>query len=262
MAPGGVHFRVWAPARKKVEVELRGEPGRFPLQPEPCGYFAGLVQGARVGSLYKYRLDDEGEYPDPASRFQPQGPDEWSQVVDPAQFPWTDQDWRGIALHGQVIYEMHVGTFTREGTWQSAVTELPHLAATGVSVLGLMPVGEFPGRFGWGYDGVHPFAPTRLYGEPDDFRRFVDQAHAVGLGVILTSSTITRAAGNHFLLALYFSDTHRTDWGRGIKPIPVSGPVREFCLKRSVLDRQYLDGLRLDATQDIHPVRTITSCEP
>ena len=148
VVPGAVHFRVWAPVRKKVDVVLHGEPGSFPLQPEPFGYFAGLVQSARVGSLYKYRLDDEGDYPDPASRFQPQGPDQWSQVVDPAQFAWTDHNWRGVTPAGQVIYEMHIGTFTREGTWTSAMRELPELAAAGITVLEIMPVAEFPGLFG------------------------------------------------------------------------------------------------------------------
>ena len=258
VVPGAVHFRVWAPVRKKVEVVLHGEPGSFPLQPEPFGYFAGLVQSARVGSLYKYRLDDEGDYPDPASRFQPQGPDQWSQVVDPAQFAWTDHNWRGVAPAGQVIYEMHIGTFTREGTWLSAITELPHLAATGVSVLELMPVGEFPGRFGWGYDGVHPFAPTRLYGEPDDFRRFVDRAHALGLGVILdVVYNHFGPAGNHFasFSPYYFSERCTTDWGRALNfDSSNSGPVREFCIANAAywVDEFHLDGLRLDATQDIH----------
>ena len=258
VVPGAVHFRVWAPVRKKVEVVLHGEPGSFPLQPEPFGYFAGLVQSARVGSLYKYRLDDEGDYPDPASRFQPQGPDQWSQVVDPAQFAWTDHNWHGVAPAGQVIYEMHIGTFTREGSWSSAITELPHLAATGVSVLELMPVGEFPGRFGWGYDGVHPFAPTRLYGEPDDFRRFVDRAHALGLGVILdVVYNHFGPAGNHFarFSPYYFSETCSTDWGRALNfDSSNSGPVREFCIANAAywVDEFHLDGLRLDATQDIH----------
>jgi maltooligosyltrehalose trehalohydrolase len=194
VVPGGVHFRVWAPLRKTVEVVFRGDPAGFPLQPEPSGYFSGLVQGASTKSLYKYRLDQQGEYPDPASRFQNQGPDHWSQVIDPVEFQWTDESWPGITPRRQVIYEMHIGTFTREGVWEAALLELPHLVKTGVTVLEIMPVAEFPGRFGWGYDGVQPFAPTRLYGQPDDFRRFVDRAHALGLGVILdvVSTTLVR----------------------------------------------------------------------
>src|SRR5262249_4057181 len=143
----------------------------------------------------------DGElYPDPASRFQPEGPHGPSQVVDPNSFKWTDYDWPGPRrsirpgrperpeqsdLRGQVIYEMHIVTFTREGTWATAARELDDLARLGVTVIEVMPVADFPGNFGWGYDGVNLFAPSRLYGSPDDFRRFVDRAHSLGVGVIL-----------------------------------------------------------------------------
>src|SRR6185436_8745817 len=121
----------------------------------------------------------------PVSRFQPEGPHGPSRVVDPARFQWTDSQWRGVTLEGQVIYELHVGTFTREGTWGAARRELPELADVGVTVVELMPVADFPGRFGWGYDGVGIFAPVAIYGQPDDFRRFVNDAHANGIGVVL-----------------------------------------------------------------------------
>ena len=185
---GSVHFRVWAPRRRTVEVLLEGGGRTVPveLQAEQGGYFAGRVDGVPAGSLYRFRLDGEKvAFPDPASRFQPQGVHGPSQVVDPRRFAWTDQAWPGVAAEGQVLYEMHVGTFTPEGTWQAAARELPELAALGVTVLEVMPVAEFPGRFGWGYDGVDLFAPTHLYGRPDDFRHFVDHAHSLGLGVIL-----------------------------------------------------------------------------
>src|SRR5207237_1197539 len=118
-------------------------------------------------------------------RFQPQGPHGPSQVVDPRRFAWSDEHWTGLEPRGRVIYEMHIGTFTREGTWRSAMEQLPRLAEVGVNLLEVMPVAEFPGRFGWGYDGVDLFAPYHLYGTPDDFRAFVDHGHALGLGVIL-----------------------------------------------------------------------------
>ena len=142
---------------------------------------------ANAGTRYRFRLDDDRTlYPDPASRFQPDGPHGPSQVVDPAAFRWTDRGLEGRRPAGaQVLYEMHVGTFTPEGTWAAAERELPELADVGITCLEVMPVADFPGRFGWGYDGVNLFAPTRLYGTPDDFRRFVDRAHALGLGVIL-----------------------------------------------------------------------------
>src|SRR5262249_30957418 len=130
----------------------------------------------------RYRLD---EFPDPASRFQPDGPHGPSQVIDPFAFQWTDEAWKGVGLEGQILYEMHIGTFTKEGTWDAARGELRELAAAGITVLEIMPVADFPGRFGWGYDGVGQFAPVWLYGEPDDFRAFVNDAHNAGLAVIL-----------------------------------------------------------------------------
>src|SRR5882724_1333970 len=183
-ADGGTHFRVWAPHARTVDV-LSEPESVVELSPEPTGYFAGGVTTAGPGTRYRYRLDRHVACADPASRSQPEGVHGPSEVVDPTAFAWSDADWRGVGPTGQVIYELHVGTFTRDGTWAAAAHELPELAAGGVTVIGLMPVAEFPGRFGWGYDGVFPFAPTRLYGTPDDFRRFVDRAHAVGLGVIL-----------------------------------------------------------------------------
>src|SRR6476469_2459024 len=183
----GVHFRVWAPSRKSVEVvfDSPGSAGHS-LVRDNSGYFAGLAPAARAGVRYRFRLDGEQYlYPDPASRFQPEGPHGPSQVVDPTAFRWTDDDWPGIGPEGLVLYEMHVGTFTPEGTWAAAARELPHLADLGVTCVEVMPVCDFAGTFGWGYDGVDLFAPTRLYGTPDDFRAFVDRAHALGLAVIL-----------------------------------------------------------------------------
>jgi 1,4-alpha-glucan branching enzyme len=129
-----------------------------------------VCAGGRRRYFYRFRLDEQQLYPDPTSRFQPSGPHGPSQVVNPSTFHWTDSEWKGIEAAGQVIYEMHVGTFTHDGTWLSACTELQALAATEVTVLEVMPVADFPGRFGWGYDGVNLFAPTRLYGIPNDFR--------------------------------------------------------------------------------------------
>ena len=147
MTDSGVHFRVWAPIRKTVEVVIDGGPP-VRLEGEDSAYFSGVVPGARAGLRYRYRLDGGKAFPDPASRFQPEGPHGPSEVVDPAAFQWTDQQWRGITLPGQVIYEMHIGTFTKDGTWRSAQEQLPQLAELGVTVLELMPVAEFPGRFG------------------------------------------------------------------------------------------------------------------
>jgi len=190
---GGVSFRVWAPKRRKVEVLLQAGPSWrtddesavLGLRAESGGYFSGVASDAGPGSLYRYRLDAVESFPDPASRFQPEGPHGPSQVVDPSAFSWTDGGWRGLSLPGQVLYEMHVGTLTAEGTWEAAVRELPALKELGITCVEVMPVAEFPGLFGWGYDGVDLFAPYHVYGGPDDFRRFVDEAHRIGLGVIL-----------------------------------------------------------------------------
>jgi maltooligosyltrehalose trehalohydrolase len=258
VVPGGVHFRVWAPRRQRVEVifEDAGRPAA--LEAEGDGYFSGLASGLGAGALYRFRLDGGDSFPDPASRFQPEGPHGPSQVVDPSTFSWTDGEWRGLRPEGQVVYEMHVGTFTLEGSWAAAERELPELARIGITCLEVMPVTEFAGSFGWGYDGVDLFAPTRLYGGPDDFRRFVDRAHAAGIGVILD------VVYNHFgpdgcylkqFAEAYFTDRHKNDWGEAINfDDEGAGPVREFFVANAGywIDEYHLDGLRLDATQDIH----------
>src|SRR5262249_46346398 len=169
---------------------------------------------------------------DPVARFHPQGPHGPSQLVDPGAFRWTDSGWHGAGLEGQIIYEMHVGTFTCEGTWEAAGRELPELAATGITVLEGMPVADFLGRFGWGYDGVDLFAPTRIYGGPDDFRRFIDRAHAAGLGVILDVVYNHLGPDGNYLKQFsedYFTDRYKNEWGEAINfDGPNSGPVREF----------------------------------
>ncbi|HEY3065629.1 MAG TPA: malto-oligosyltrehalose trehalohydrolase [Methylomirabilota bacterium] len=255
---GGANFRVWAPQARIVEVVLDDpDDTASELKPEGGGYFSATIATARPGSLYRYRLDRGDRYPDPASRFQPEGPHGPSRVVDPSTFTWTDARWRGRPLRGQVIYEMHIGTFTREGTWAAATRQLPELARAGLTVLEVMPVAEFPGRFGWGYDGVNLFAPTRLYGEPDDFRRFVDGAHAVGLAVILDVVYNHLGPDGNYLPAFapqYFTDRYQNEWGRPINfDGEASGPVRELFVANAGywIDEFHLDGLRLDATQQI-----------
>jgi maltooligosyltrehalose trehalohydrolase len=211
-----------------------------------------------VGTLYKFRLDGGGTFPDPASRCQPQGPHGPSQVVDPAAFAWTDRDWGGVGPAGQVLYEMHVGTFTNGGTWDAASRELPALAELGVTCIEMMPVADFAGTFGWGYDGVNLFAPTRLYGSPDDLRRFIDRAHAAGIGVILDVVYNHLGPDGNFLKEFaeeYFSKKHHTDWGEAIN---FDGPgcegVRAFYLAnaRHWIEEYHFDGFRFDATQNIY----------
>ncbi len=253
---GSAHVRVWAPHAPRVEV-VTGR-GRVALDSEGGGYFSGTIAAA-AGERYHFGLgDDEKLYPDPVSRFQPEGPHGPSEIVDPAAFRWTDRQWTGVSREGLVVYEMHIGTFTSEGTWTAAMRELRELARIGITVIEVMPVAEFEGRFGWGYDGVDLFAPSHLYGTPDDFRRFVDAAHAAGIGVILDVVYNHLGPAGNYLRAFapaYFTDRYANEWGDSINfDGPDAGPVREFYTANAGywIDEFHLDGLRLDATQSIH----------
>jgi maltooligosyltrehalose trehalohydrolase len=252
---GGATFRVWADGHKGVSVRIGDSEKQ--LAPESDGYFSGFVAGVREGDTYAYLVDGNGPFPDPASRFQPGGPHGPSQLVDPNRFAWIDEDWLGVRLPGQVIYELHIGTFTPEGTWRSAIKQLPEIAKLGVTVIEVMPVADFPGTFGWGYDGVDMFAPTRNYGSPDDFRAFVNEAHSQGLGVFLDVVYNHVGPDGNYLARFsegYFSKKHATEWGEAINFYgDKSGPVREFFVANASywIKEFHLDGLRLDATQSI-----------
>src|SRR5688572_19250594 len=261
--PEGTHFRVWAPAPREIQLVVAGDDGPTDvgLDREPDGYYSTLVPGLGAGARYQYRLDGE-LCPDPASRFQPDGPGAPSQVVDSSSYRWGAPLSSGIDLLGQVIYEMHVGTFTPEGTWRAAAEHLTELARIGITTIEVMPVSDFPGRFGWGYDGVFPYAPTRLYGCPDDFRAFVDRAHQLGLAVILD------VVYNHFgpdgcvfrhYAPQYFAKHYDNEWGDGLNfDGPCSAAVREYFSSNAAywISEFRLDGLRLDATQSIHDLQS------
>jgi maltooligosyltrehalose trehalohydrolase len=262
--PGkGVYFRVWAPKRRQVQVVLGDQC--FPLAAEANGYFTGIVDSARACSQYQFRLDSaEFLYPDPQSRFQPDGPHGPSQVIDPTAFHWTDIAWKGIRPEGQIVYEMHVGTFTPEGTWEGARAQLAELASIGITVIELMPIAEFSGTRGWGYDGVDLFAPTHLYGSPDDVRCFVNEAHRLGLGVILDVVYNHFGPDGNYVKAFaddYFTDEFKNDWGEAINFS--AQPVREFYIANAAcwIEEFHFDGLRLDATQDIHDSMHDTGAE-
>lgn len=258
---GGFSFRVWAPQRSRVVIAIEHGPGaggRLALERDTSGYFSGVLASAASGTQYRFQLDDDPELlPDPASRYQPKGPLGPSQAVDPRHFRWTDSAWLGARLQGMVLYEMHVGTFTPEGTWRAAAEQLPHLAELGITALEVMPLADFAGSFGWGYDGVNQFAPTRLYGEPDDVRAFVDQAHRHGIAVLLD------VVYNHFgglgnfigrFTRDYFSDKYKNEWGEPINfDGKNSGPVREFFLTnvRYWVEEFHIDGFRIDASQQL-----------
>ncbi len=263
---GGVSFRVWAPRRSKVEAIIGNSDNEsnqkkltIDLRPEENGYFSGYVAEATDGMTYRYRLDGDSYFcPDPASRFQPQGPHGPSEIVDPAKFQWTDQSWGGVSSEGNVLYEMHIGTFTPNGTWEAASRELKELVDVGITVIEVMPIADFPGRFGWGYDGVNLFAPTRLYGRPDDFRHFVNRAHEAGLGVILDVVYNHLGPDGNYLAQFsedYFTNRYHTEWGAAINfDGPNCIPVREYFLANAAywIHEFHLDGLRFDATQQIY----------
>jgi maltooligosyltrehalose trehalohydrolase len=263
IAPDETHFRVWAPKAQRVDLVLEdnAEPGAkrsfYRLEAEAGGYFSGSA-AVGPGALYRFRLNESEHFqPDPASRSQPEGPHRSSCVVDPKAFRWTDRNWPGMHLKGQVIYEMHVGTFTREGTWDAAAAQLAELAQTGISVIEMMPIADFSGEFGWGYDGVDLFAPCRLYGTPDDLRRFVDRAHSLGMGVILDLVYNHLGPDGNYLREFsddYFTDRYENEWGDAVNfDGPNSGPVREFFITnaRYWIDEFHFDGFRFDATQSI-----------
>lgn len=262
---GVAHFRVWAPAAREVDVVL--EDASLPLQREDSGYFVCRTTKLQAGTLYRYRVDGTGPWPDPCSRFQPEGPHGPSQLVDPHAYRWHDDDWPGIRLHGQVIYELHVGTFTPAGTFDAAQEKLAWLKHLGITVIEVMPIAEFPGRWGWGYDGVQLFAPFHHYGDHEALKRFVDAAHAIDLAVILDVVYNHLGPDGNYLRCFseaYFTRRHKTDWGdawnfdgehaRGARDLLIHNAdywVREF----------HLDGFRLDATQaivDDSPVHVLT----
>jgi maltooligosyltrehalose trehalohydrolase len=227
------------------------------LDAEADGYFAGLVSDVGAGARYRFRVDGGDLFPDPASRFQPLGVHGPSEVVDARSFKWTDREWRGVSPVGQVLYELHVGTFTEKGTWASAIECLDHLKSVGITCIEMMPVNEFPGRWNWGYDGVCQFAPTANYGSPDDLRRFIDAAHARGIGVILD------VVYNHFgpdgnyigeYTDTFFNREKKNDWGAQINfDGEGSGGVRDFFIAnaRYWIEEFHFDGYRYDATQAI-----------
>lgn len=258
---GGVHFRVWAPEKKTVEVVIDRDGGRHEivtLDAEAGGWFAGHAAAATAGTRYGYRVDGEGRFPDPWSRYQPEGPHGPSEVIDPGGYHWNDRAWRGATPRGQVMYEMHVGTFTAEGTYAAAARDLPFLRDLGVTMIEVMPIADFAGRFGWGYDGVNLFAPYRMYGRPDELRAFVDEAHGVGLAVILDVVYNHLGPDGNYLSRFtpsWMSARHKSEWGDSLN---FDGDgcdvVRDAVTANAAywIAEFHLDGLRLDATQQVY----------
>jgi len=254
LVSGCVRFRVWAPETTSVEVELLGaDASRTPLQRDG-EYFQGLVPAA-AGDRYWYWLDGTVRRPDPASRCQPDGVHGPSQVIDTA-FPWSEEGWRGIALADCIFYELHVGSFTPEGTFDAAIGRLGYLRELGVTALELMPVAQFPGSRNWGYDGVYPFAPQQSYGGAAGLKRLVDACHRQGLAVFLDVVYNHLGPEGNYLHAFgpYFTDRYRTPWGDAVNfDGPLSDGVRGYFIANAChfVSEYRLDGLRLDAVHGI-----------
>lgn len=253
---GTARFRVWAPRARRIDVVFEGGDYKpFALTRDASGYFSGATTTS--ARLYKYRVDDQGPWPDPCSRFQPQGVHGPSLLVDPNAFEWTDAQWQGIDIDGQVIYELHIGTFTPQGTFDAAAEKLEHLRDLGVTVLEIMPVSECPGRWNWGYDGVQIYAPYHMYGDHEALKRFVDRAHSLGLAVILDVVYNHLGPDGNYLGCFsphYFTSRYPNEWGQ---PFNLDGElnagVREFIIGNACywIREFHLDGFRLDATQSI-----------
>lgn len=255
---GTVRFRLWAPKSTRVSLRLADSPQRDIEMPRlDSGWFEKVLEQTRPGTHYRFIIDGQQAVPDPASRYQPLGVHGPSEVVDPRAFGWRDANWHGRQWDETVIYELHVGTFSPEGTYAGAEKKLDYLAELGVTAVELMPLASFPGERNWGYDGVLPYAPARPYGRPDDLKHFIETAHAKRLTVFLD------VVYNHFgpegnYLWLYapqfFTDRHHTPWGQAINfDGPDSRTVRDFFIHNALywLEEYHFDGLRLDAVHAI-----------
>jgi maltooligosyltrehalose trehalohydrolase len=256
---GTARFRVWAPEASRVEVVFEGgDYPPLPLISQAGGYFSGATNTS--ARLYKYRIDDNEPWPDPCSRFQPEGVHGPSLLIDPDAFAWTDAQWRGIDIERQVIYELHIGAFTAEGTFDAAAGKLEHLRNLGVTVVEIMPVAECPGRWNWGYDGVQIYAPYHVYGDHEALKRFVDRAHSLGLAVILDVVYNHVGPDGNYLPCFsphYFSRRYRTEWGEPFNfDAEQNAGVRAFIIGNACYwTREFhIDGFRLDATQSIFDV--------
>ncbi|MBA4788819.1 MAG: malto-oligosyltrehalose trehalohydrolase [Rhizobiales bacterium] len=255
LTPEGVRFVLYAPAQRRIILHVDGMSREMEALP---GGWHRLTLPVGPGERYSFELEDGLRVPDPASRYQPEDCHGPSEVVDPARYHWRDGDWRGRPWHEAVLYELHVGAFTPEGTFRSAIDRLDDLVALGITAVSLMPVADFPGSRNWGYDGVLPFAPDSSYGPPEDLKALVDEAHRRGLMVILDAVYNHFGPDGNYLGAYapsFFTDRYRTPWGAAVNfDGPDSHPVRDFFIHNALywIEEFHMDGLRLDA---VHAIR-------
>ena len=256
LGDGGCRFSVWAPFATRMEVHIvTHEERMIPLEKKERGYYQSVVDGIKPGSRYFYRFDEAKERPDPASCYQPQGVHGPSEVVDP-NFDWDEGQWLGIPLQDYIIYEIHVGTFTPDGTFDAIIPHLDHLKDLGITAIELMPVAQFPGSRNWGYDGTYPFAVQNSYGGPGGLKRLVSACHRHGLAVALdVVYNHLGPEGNYFGdFAPYFTDRHKTPWGAAVNFDDAdSDEVRRFFIENALfwIGESHIDALRLDAVHAI-----------
>jgi len=255
LGEGRCQFRVWAPSLEKVELHIVSPPERIISLENEFGYHVGIAEGVEPGARYLYRLDGRKEHPDPASRFQPEGVHGPSEVVD-QQFHWEDDTWFGLPLQDYVIYELHVGTFTPEGTFESTIPHLDELKNLGITALELMPVAQFPGNRNWGYDGVYPFAVQDSYGGPDGLKRLVNTCHVKGIAVVLDVVYNHLGPEGNYLwnFGPYFTDRYKSLWGNAINfDGPHSDEVRHLFIENALYWARefHMDALRIDAVHAI-----------
>lgn len=256
---GATRFRLWAPAARSVELLIGASdsPHIHEIAHDNAGWFKTTLSDAPPGTRYAYRIDDELNVPDPASRSNPDGVHAASEVVDPRAYLWRAGNWKGRPWEEAVVYELHIGTFTREGTFAAAIDKLDYLRGLGITAIELMPVAAFAGARGWGYDGVLPFAPQASYGTPNEMKRFIDESHARGLMVVLD------VAYNHFgpegnylhrYAPQFMNASHQTPWGAALNfDGPDNRTVRDFFIENALywIEEFRCDGLRLDAVHAI-----------
>ncbi len=257
LSKDGVRFRVWAPERTSVSLALREGSRNIPMDPEKNGYFSTFLEGIRPGTTYFYLLNGERLRSDPVSRSQPDGVHGPSQVVDPNEFEWEDQEWRGILKEEMILYEIHTGTFTDKGTFDSVVPFLDYLVELGVTAIELMPVAQFPGERNWGYDGTCLYAPQSSYGGPNGLKKLINACHLEGLAVILDVVYNHLGPEGNYLndYGPYFTSRYQTPWGAAVNfDGPGSDEVRRFVIDNALywVTEYHVDGLRIDAIHGIY----------
>jgi maltooligosyltrehalose trehalohydrolase len=257
LGKGASEFTVWAPLVKSMAVKVLAAPERLvPMVRNGSGYWTATVSDQPAGTRYLYRLDNDRDRPDPASHFQPQGVHGPSEIVDHTAFSWQDTAWKGVPLPSMIMYELHIGAFTEEGTFDAAISRLAGLKELGINAIELMPVAQFPGGRNWGYDGVYPYAVQNTYGGPEGLKRFVDACHSRGIAVILDVVYNHLGPEGNYLwdFGPYFTDKYRTPWGQAINfDGAYSDDVRNYFVNNALhwVREYHLDALRIDAIHGI-----------